>query len=126
MSDEIRNLINTRLAQIEEESGRLQRALEQLAPTAGQGRRENSGGRRKFKVPARRPARVPRGPKAKRAARGERQRQLLDAIKKMPGASPNELADAVGVGSTQVYGMLRSLEGKGEIKKKGQGFKIVV
>ena len=43
----------------------------------------------------------------------------------MPGASPNELADAIGVGSTQVYGMVRSLEAKGEIEKKGQGFAVL-
>jgi DNA-binding MarR family transcriptional regulator len=50
---------------------------------------------------------------------------LVDAIKKMPGPSPNELADAIEVSSTQAHQMIRSLEGKGEIKKKGQGFKVV-
>jgi sugar-specific transcriptional regulator TrmB len=125
MSDEIRNLIDTRLSEIEDEAGRLQRALEHLEPRRRRGRPAGSAGRRGSKAQGRPPAKVPRLPKAKRAARGERQRQLVAAIKKMPGASPGELADAIEVGSTQAHRMIRSLEGKGTIKKKGQGFKVV-
>jgi sugar-specific transcriptional regulator TrmB len=125
MSDEIRKLIDTMLSEIEEEAGRLRRALEHLEPRRRRGRPAGSGGRRGPKASGRPPAKAPRLPKAKRAARGERQRQLVDAIKKMPGASPGELADAIEVGSTQAHQMIRSLEGKGEIKKKGQGFKVV-
>lgn len=125
MSVEIRDLIESRLSEIDDEAGRLQRALDQLTPRRRPGRPAGSAPRRGSKAPGRPPAKLPRRPKAKRAARGERQRQLVDAIKKMPGASPNELADAIKVGSTQAHRMIRSLEGKGEIKKKGQGFKVV-
>lgn len=125
MSVEIRDLIESRLREIDDEAGQLQRALEQLTPRRRPGRPAGSAPRRGSKAPSRPPAKVPRRPKAKRAARGERQRQLVDAIKKMRGASTGELADAIEVSSTQAHQMIRSLEGKGEIKKKGQGFVIV-
>ena len=114
MTTEIRNLLETRIAEIEDESCRLGRAVEALGSSPDRGKRSGPGGRRPSK-----PSRRSRG---KRAARGERQRQLVEAIKKMSGASPNELADSIGVSSAQVHGMLRSLEAKDRIKKKGQGF----
>jgi len=50
---------------------------------------------------------------------------MIEAIQKMPGATPLELADSIGVRSTQGHGLIRSLEGKGKIKKKGQGFEVI-
>lgn len=113
---DVRNLIETRLAEIEDESRRLRRALEHLSPRRRPGRPAGSTSRSGSK-PARK-ARV------KRAARGERQRQMLDAIERMSGASPAELADAVGVSSAQAHQLIRALSQKGEIKKKGQGFVV--
>jgi DNA-binding MarR family transcriptional regulator len=42
----------------------------------------------------------------------------------MPGASASELADAIGVGSSQLYGLVRALEAMGEVKKRGRGFEV--
>jgi sugar-specific transcriptional regulator TrmB len=117
---EVENLIRRRLAELGDEERRLQRALELLSPNGAA--RPRKPGRRNATAPRASTA-TPRG--AKRAAPGERQRQLVDAIRKMPGASPNELADAIGVGSTQVYGMVRLLQAKGEIERKGQGFVVI-
>jgi hypothetical protein len=120
MTLEVEGLIQQRLVEIGEEEWRLRCAVDHLQSN-GDGHARKP--RRRRATAPRTSAGLPRG--TKRAAPGERQRQLVDAIKKMPGASPNELADAIGVGSTQIYGMVRSLEAKGEIKKKGQGFAVV-
>jgi hypothetical protein len=117
MTTEIRNLLESRIADIDGEAGRLRRALEAIESEDSQDRQSGPGGRRSPKSSRRK--------KGKRAARGERQRQLLEAIEKMSGASPSELADAIHVSSTQVHSMIRSLEGKGRIKKKAQGFVAV-
>lgn len=120
VDQDVSALIERRLVAIEEEAGRLRRALSHLDPSGnGGGRRQ---GRRRSTAP--RPAAPPAGGSHKRAAPGQRQDELVDAIQKMPGASPGELADAIGIGSTQVYGMVRSLEGKGRIVKSGQGFTV--
>lgn len=114
-------LIQQHLAGLDDEEWRLRRALEHFS-SDGHGSARTP--RRRRATALRSALGAPRG--TRRAALGERQRQLVAAIKKMPGASPNELADAIGVGSTQVYGMVRSLEGKGEINKKGQGLAVAV
>jgi sugar-specific transcriptional regulator TrmB len=108
--DDARVLLESRLAAIEKEAGQIRRTLEHLRPNS----RSTS---------TRKPA-TRRGGR-KRAARGERQRQLIETIEKMPAATPLELADAVGVSSTQVHSMIRSLEGKGRVRKKGQGFEVI-
>lgn len=40
----------------------------------------------------------------------------------MSGASAAELADAIGIGSNQVHGLIRKAEADGRIEKKGQGY----
>ena len=117
MTTEIRDLLETRLAVLKDEAGRLERALEALGPARTQPRRAATTARGSSKSPRRY--------KRKRAPRGERQRQMIEAIQKMPGATPLELADSIGVRSTQGHGLIRSLEGKGKIKKKGQGFEVI-
>lgn len=116
MSDEIRDLIEKRLVELEDEAGKLRRALDQLTPTRGRGRSAGSGNASAVST---------RRPRRKRAAPGERQRQLIDAIRRMPGATANELAHALDLGPTQIYGLVRSLEKKRTIRKKGHGFKVL-
>jgi DNA-binding transcriptional ArsR family regulator len=121
--DDARALIESRLAEIEAEAGRIERALAGLgegsaAPRRGPGRPPSSA--------ASAPSKSRRGPRrrpsSKRAKRGQRQEELLAAIKKMSGASPAELADAIGVSQSQAYGLIRKAEAAGQIEKKGQGF----
>jgi hypothetical protein len=42
----------------------------------------------------------------------------------MSGASPAELADAIGIGSNQAYGLIRKAEADGLVEKKGQGYAL--
>ena len=121
-ADDATSLIQARLVEIEDEAWKSSPGAG--APGFEWGRaapsRAVTGSKSSRAKPAGRSRRA-----GKRARRGERQQQLLMTIKKMRGASPNELADAMGIGSTQTYGLLRQAEGKGLIVKKGQGFEIV-
>lgn len=119
---EAREIITSRVAELEEELGHLQRALVQLdgaepsASGGGLGPRES---KRRSKPKARKPVRGSR-----RAKRGQRRTELLAAIKKMPQATVPELADAVGIPAGQVYGLVRKAEADNRITKKGQGFVV--
>lgn len=117
-AEDIEKRLQDRLDELHDEERRIRRALEHLS-TRDRPRRTSP-----------RSATAPRASSqsrrtGKRAAPGERQRQLLNAITQMSGASASELADALGVVSPQVYGMLRSLEAKGRVEKKGQGFVVI-
>jgi hypothetical protein len=112
MSMEAQDLIENRLEEIDREAARLRRALAHLDPSASKRRQV-------------RPQSTRRRTGKKRAARGEREKQLLDTIEKMPGASPNELADTMEIVAPQVHGLLRKAESKKMIVKKGQGFALV-
>jgi hypothetical protein len=123
--DDARALIESRLAEIETEARRLERAVASLgegsAPARrGSGRPPNSATAAPSR--SRRGSRRHRTPK--RARRGQRQAELLTAIKKMSGASPAELADAIGISQSQAYGLIRKAEAAGKIAKKGQGFAL--
>jgi hypothetical protein len=107
--DEARKAIHTRLSEIEDEARRLRNALTHLGdgkPTRGRGRttkRRRSG---------------------RRAPRGQRQQQFLTAVRKNPGARGSEIAKEMGVPPSQAYALARSLQQKGEIRKRGKGYAV--
>jgi hypothetical protein len=127
--DDARQLIQSRLADLDVEAKQLERALASLGEGSGPRRRRPGRPAKAATAPAPgstkpkpRASRKPGG--AKRAKRGQRQEELLAAVKKMRGASPAELADAIGIGSNQAYGLIRKAEADGRIKKKGQGYAL--
>lgn len=123
--DDARALIESRLAEIAAEAGRLERAVARLGEGSVRPRR-GVGRPAKPDASAPTPSRPKRSPgkrrAPKRAKRGQRQEELLAAIKKMSGASPAELADAIAISQSQAYGLIRKAEAAGKIGKKGQGF----
>lgn len=56
-----------------------------------------------------------------RAARGQREKQLLASIKKHPNYRQADHAKAIGVGNSQVYGLVKKLSKKGKVKKSHDG-----
>lgn len=124
-------LLETRLSEVRDEAGRVERALGHLTSEGDNGGspRATPNGQRISRRSGRgrsRSEETSRGSrKGKRAARGQRQDELLKAIGRMGGAGPNELAVAIGIGTPQVYGLLRQAEGRRLIRKNGQGFEIV-
>jgi len=125
---EARQLIQSRIAELQEELGHLERALHQLddvdadgsaKPARGSGKRQR---RRKGKESAK--GKAPSGKRRKRSAPGQRQQQLLDAIKDNPGAGGSKLAKAIGIQPGQVYGLLRKAQADKSIVKEGKGYRL--
>jgi hypothetical protein len=109
--DGVAEMLKVRLAELDDEAGRLRRALASLdggsaAPAAKQ-------------MP-----RKPRRRRAKRAARGARRAQFLAAVGANQKASVAEIAEQMGVSTNQAAGLARGLEASGEIKRSKRGISL--
>lgn len=109
---QIRELLESRLAELRAEEKRLSEALKQLG---GEGGRTDGG------TSARKPRRRRR---ARRAARGQRREELLKLIKAMPGAPVSEIADEMDISPGQVNGLLSKARAEKLIVKEGRGFAV--
>jgi hypothetical protein len=126
--DDARALIQGRIGELREELGQLERALQQLdgagatsskAPGNRRRRRKGSSPRRASERKAPR-----RKAKGKRVGRGQRREQLLAAVKAKPGSTGTELAKAIGVQPSQVYGLLRKAQADKSVIKDGKGYRV--
>jgi hypothetical protein len=123
-----RSLIEARLAEIEAEASRLERAMaslgEENAPRRrGPGRTSKSTAL--DTAPSKPRRRSPSKRKAgRRAPRGRRRDELLAAIKTTPGARPSELAEAIGVNPPQVHALIAKARAEKLIVKKGRGYAL--
>lgn len=104
MIDQLTNLIQTRLGEVEEETGRLRAVLGAMEPipTPAPKRRPRRGGRR-----------------------GKRPDQFLAAVAKKPGASAAEIAKAIGISPNHAHGVGKRLVEGGQVKKSGLGYEPV-
>lgn len=129
--DDVRQLIETRLAEIQAETRELEGALSGLRE--GTARRPGRRGPKRkrtttetaisaTRAPTRRPA--PRRKNAKRAPRGRRREQLLAAIEASPGARPSELAKTIGIRPTQVSVLIARARADKLIVKSGKGYSL--
>jgi hypothetical protein len=80
--------------------------------------------------PKPKPAAAARGgkPSARRrgaAAPGQRQQDVLRLVRERPGITVAELAGALGVDATGLYGVVRRLQSTGQIRKDGTGLRPV-
>ncbi|MEZ5077016.1 MAG: hypothetical protein R2725_06210 [Solirubrobacterales bacterium] len=113
--DEARELVEKRLADLDDERKRLERALAEL------------GG----KVTPRRPGR-PRGSKAsgpgsttkkrRRRRGGTRADQAVALIEKEPGISASDVAKQMKIKPNYLYRVLGDLEKEGRVKKDGRRY----
>lgn len=122
--DDARSLIESGLAEIEVEAGRLRRALPHFGEVEA---REPSGrrARRAASSSATSTRRKPSGRRAaRRAPRGRRHEQLLAEIGTNPGARPSELAKSIGIRPTQVSVLIARARAKKLIVKRGEGYAL--
>jgi hypothetical protein len=122
---EARQLIQSRLADLDAEAEKLKRALASLGE--GGGRTRRPGRPRKSAPGGAAPPkrkRATRKRKAARAPRGQRREQLLAAIKASPGARPSELAKAIGVKPTQIHALIAKARAEKVIVKKDNGYAL--
>jgi hypothetical protein len=122
--DDVRRLIESRLAEIEAETSRLDRALPHLGQADGRPRRRR-GKTTAASPPAAGGGRKPTRRKAgRRAPRGRRREQLLAAIEGSPGARPSELAKSIGIRPTQVSVLIAKARAEKLIVKSGEGYAL--
>lgn len=121
--DDARALIQGRIGELREELGHLERALQQLDGVEATGSKA-PGKRRRAKGKGRPSSKGQGNRKSQRAPRGQRRKQLLDAIKAKPGSTGAELAKAIGAQSSQVYGLLSKAQAEKAIVKDGKGYRL--
>lgn len=107
-TDQVRDLLGTRLAELDEEKGRVQRALEALTATNGR---------------APRAAAREAGPRRPRRRRGKtRANQAVALIEGSPGISASGIAAAMRIKPNYLYRLLGDLEKEGQVKKAGREY----
>ncbi len=124
--DEARELVEKRLADLDEERQRLERALVELG---GSGK---SGGRRRPGRPRKGPGRpagstssasTPAAPRKRRRRRGgTRGDQAVQLIEKQPGISASDVAKTMKIKPNYLYRVLGDLEKEGRVKKDGRQY----
>jgi hypothetical protein len=120
VTDAVRNLIESRLVELDAEARPLERALESLGSEGGRGRRKNAAA-----APTPTKLRSSRKRKStKRAPRGKRRDQLFTALKAAPGARPAELAKAIGIKPAQVHALISKARAEKVIVKRGKGYAL--
>lgn len=112
---QVREVLESRLAELRAEEKRLSEALKQLG---------GEGGRTDHGRSARKPRRRRRARRARRAARGQRREELLTVIRAQPGAPVSEIAGEMGISPGQVHGLVRKARAERLIVKQGKGFAV--
>ncbi len=115
--DEALDLVKRRLAELDEERKRLERALAELGGTIAHrrpGRPRGSG---------RGPGRPPKAaPRKRRRRSGTRADQAVALVEKNPGISASEIAKQMKIKPNYLYRVLGELEKEGRVTKKGRAY----
>ncbi|HEX6154142.1 MAG TPA: hypothetical protein VFZ19_11530 [Solirubrobacterales bacterium] len=117
--DEARQLVERRLADLEEERKRLERALAELGGKAtrrrGPGRPRGSSNKAAKAGPG--------APRRRRKRRGgTRADQAVKLIESQPGISASDVATAMKIKPNYLYRVLGDLEKEGRVKKDGRQY----
>ncbi len=125
--DEARNLVTKRLAELDEERRRLERALSELGGKAIKGaRRKGRRGRPKGsgakKAKAKAKAKGRATTRRRRRSGGTRANQAVKLVEKNPGISASEIAKKMKIKPNYLYRVLSELEKEGRVKKKGRTY----
>jgi hypothetical protein len=117
--DEARQLIHSRLAELEDERKRLEGALKELG---GKVTRRGPGRPRGASKAA--PAAAPSGGTRKRRKRrgGTRADQAVKLIESQPGISASDVAKTMKIKPNYLYRVLGDLEKEGRVKKDGRNY----
>jgi transposase-like protein len=124
--DEALDLVKKRLAELDEERKRLERALAELGGTitrrpgrpAGSGKR--GPGRPRKAASGGTAAAAPR--KRRRRRSGTRADQAVALVEKNPGISASAVAKELKIKPNYLYRVLGELEKEGRVKKKGREY----
>jgi sugar-specific transcriptional regulator TrmB len=114
--DEARELVQKRLADLDDERKRLERALAELG---GKVSRRAPGRPRGSKSTSTRSSSAPR---RRRRRGGTRADQAVNLITKEPGISASDVAKAMKIKPNYLYRVLGDLEKEGRVKKQGRQY----
>jgi hypothetical protein len=122
--DEARDLVQKRLAELDEERKRLERALSELG---GKASRRSPGRPRGSKAasssPATASAPAAGRPRKRRKRRGgTRADQAVSLIEGAPGISASDVAKQMKIKPNYLYRVLGDLEKEGRVKKDGRKY----
>jgi sugar-specific transcriptional regulator TrmB len=115
--DEARDLVQKRLAELNEERRRLERALAELGGKAT-GRRP---GRPKGSTSSSGSA-APKARKRRKRRGGTRSDQAVELIKQNPGITASDIAKTMKIKPNYLYRVLSDLEKQKLVKKKGRTY----
>ena len=113
--DEARELVEKRLADLDEERKRLERALAELGGKVtgrGPGRPRGSSSSKSASAPTKR----------RRRRGGTRADQAVKLIEKEPGISASDIAKQMKIKPNYLYRVLGDLEKDGRVKKDGRQY----
>jgi sugar-specific transcriptional regulator TrmB len=117
--DEARDLVQKRLAELDEERQRLERALVELGGKAAR----RSPGRPRGKKAKASTSTAKAAPRERRKRRGgTRADQTVKLIEKSPGIGASEIAKTMKIKSNYLYRVLGDLEKEKQVKKKGRQY----
>ncbi len=126
--DEALDLVKKRLAELDEERKRLERALAELGGTTvtrrpGRPPGSGRGPGRPRKDAAATPA-TPAAPRKRRRRRrgGTRADQAVALVEQNPGISASEIAKQMKIKPNYLYRVLGELEKEGRVSKKGREY----
>jgi sugar-specific transcriptional regulator TrmB len=118
--DEARELVQKRLADLEEERKRLERALAELG---GKAARRSPGRPRGSKSTTSKKAAAGSAPRKRRKRRGgTRADQAVNLITSQPGISASDVAKTMKIKPNYLYRVLGDLEKEGRVKKDGRKY----
>jgi transposase-like protein len=130
--DEALDLVKKRLAELDEERTRLERALAELGGTvtrrpgrpAGTGKRGPGRPRKTASAPtASTPsAAAPAAPRRRRRRGGTRADQAVSLVEQNPGISASEIAKQMKIKPNYLYRVLGEMEKEGRVVKKGREY----
>jgi transposase-like protein len=126
--NEAREMVQKRLAELDDERRRLERALAELGGKVtrrGPGRPPGSGRRgpgRPPKAATAGTAKVGRKPGRRRRRSGTRADQAVALVEQNPGISASEIAKSMKIKPNYLYRVLGELEQEGRVTKKGREY----
>jgi sugar-specific transcriptional regulator TrmB len=122
--DEARDLVQKRLADLEDERKRLERALAELGGKAttrrSPGRPRGSKSTKSTPTPSSAPAGGTRKRRKRRG--GTRADQAVALIESQPGISASDVAKTMKIKPNYLYRVLGDLEKEGRVKKDGRQY----
>ena len=114
--DEARDLVKRRLAELDDERKRLERALAELGGKAA-GRTGRGPGRPRGSV-----SKAAGRPKKRRRRSGTRADQAVSLVEGSPGISASDIAKSMKIKPNYLYRVLGDLEKEGRVKKQGRQY----